>query len=105
MGRWRRRPQRPPSEWSELDPFLLAMIGRLVAARSHGSQPNAEWVAMDQVAELTTRMAEAAQTALGAGWDKDAERRMLIERRRGPLGVEVRLTRSGRDLLGPILGA
>ena len=81
------------------------MIGRLVAARSGGSQPDDEWVPVEQVAALTARMAEAAQTALGAGWDTDAERRMLVERRRGPRGVEVRLTSTARELLGPILGA
>ena len=80
------------------------MIARLVAARSQAASANGEWVPIDQVAALTSKMAEAAQTVLTAGWDKDAERRMLIERRAGPGGVEVRLTRTARDILGPILG-
>jgi hypothetical protein len=100
VGRWRRRRQDPPSELSELDPFLLAMISRLVAARSEGSAGDDEWVAIEQVAALTAKMAEAAQTALRAGWDADAERRTLIERRSGPRGIEVRLTGTARDLLG-----
>lgn len=77
------------------------MIGRLEAARSSGREADDEWVAIDQVAALTLKMAEAAQAALVAGWDEDAERRMLIERRRGPGGVEVRLTGRARDLLKP----
>jgi hypothetical protein len=79
------------------------MIARLVAARSEARIPNDEWVAIEQVGALTSKMAEAAQSALVAGWDQDAERRMLIERRDGPGGVEVRLTRAAREFLGPIL--
>jgi hypothetical protein len=101
---WRRRSRGAPSELNELDPFLLVMIARLVAARSEDPSEDGEWVTMDQVAALTTKMAEAAQTVLIAGWDKDAERRMLVERRAGPRGVEVRLTSAARDLLGPIIG-
>jgi hypothetical protein len=104
MRRWGRKPHDSPSELNELDPFLLSMIARLAAARSDLSPPEGEWVPMDQLAALNVKMAEAAQTAVRAGWDKDAERRMLVERRHGPSGVEVRLTRMGRDLLGPILG-
>jgi len=90
----------PPSKGSELDPFLLAMISRLVAARSEGPGRDDDWVAIEQVVDLTAKMAEAAQTALRAGWDADAERRTLIERRRGPRGIEVRLTDTARDFLG-----
>ena len=100
MRRWRRERQDPQSKWSELDPFLLAMISRLVAARSEGSGRDDEWVAIEQVVDLTAKMADAAQTALRAGWDADAERRTLIERRRGPRGIEVRLTDTARDFLG-----
>jgi hypothetical protein len=49
-------------------------------------------------------MAEAAQSALVSGWDRDAGSRMLIERREGPAGVDGRLSRRARDLLGPVLG-
>lgn len=80
------------------------MVARLVAARADLSQAKDEWVPMDQVAALSLRMAEAVQTAVLAGWDQDAERRNLVERRDGPSGAEVRLTGTGRDLLGPILG-
>ena len=77
------------------------MISRLVAARSEGSgRDDDDWVAIEQVANLTAKMADAAQTALRAGWDADAERRTLIERRRGPRGIEVRLTDTARDFLG-----
>ena len=96
MRRWRRAAQEPAGEWAELDPFLITMIARLEAARADD-----EWVGIDQVATLTVKMAEAAQAALVTGWDEDAERRMLIERRQGPGGVEVRLTGLARDLLRP----
>jgi predicted RNA-binding Zn ribbon-like protein len=104
VRRWRRRSADQPTELNELDPFLLAMVDRLAAARSDVRSGDGDWVAMDQVAALTSRMAEAAQATLAAGWDEDAERRALVERRTGPAGVEVRLTRQGRELLGPILG-
>lgn len=102
--RWRRQRHDRPDELNELDPFLLSMIDRLATARSEADAADGEWVALDQVATLTARMAEAAQSALVAGWDEDAARRMLVERRSGPAGVEVRLTPSAREVLGPILG-
>jgi predicted RNA-binding Zn ribbon-like protein len=102
--RWRRQRQAGPDELNELDPFLLSMIDRLASARSEARAGDGEWVALDQVATLTARMAEAAQSALVAGWDEDAEGRMLIERRTGAEGVEVRLTKTAREVLGPILG-
>jgi predicted RNA-binding Zn ribbon-like protein len=102
--RWRRQRDDRRDELNDLDPFLLSMIDRLATARSEMQAPDGEWVALDQVATLTARMAEAAQSALVAGWDQDAEGRMLIERRTGPAGVEVRLTRRAREFLGPVLG-
>lgn len=104
MRRWRKKPQIPAGEVGGFDPFLLAMIARLMAVRSEGSSPEEEWVAMDEVATLSWKMLEGARAALHAGWDQDAERRMLVERREGPGGVEVRLTRKGRDLMGPLFG-
>ena len=102
MRRWRRRAApEPPGEWAELDPFLITMISRLEVARSAALGADDEWVEIEQVAALTLKMAEAARAALVAGWDEGAERRMLIERRRGPGGVEVRLTERARDLLKP----
>jgi hypothetical protein len=56
-----------------------------------------------RVAALSLKLAETVQTALDAGWDEDAESRMLIERRGGTGGVEVRLTRKGREFLGPMI--
>ena len=102
--RWRRRAREVPDDLSELDPFLLSMIDRLATARTEAGARDKDWVAMDQVAALTSRMAEAAQSALVSGWDRDAESRLLIERREGPAGVEVRLSRRARELLGPVLG-
>jgi hypothetical protein len=102
--RWRRQRHDHPDELNELDPFLLSMIERLASARAEAHAEDGEWVALDQVATLTARMAEAAQSALVAGWDEDAARRMLVERRSGPAGVEVRLTPTAREVLGPILG-
>jgi hypothetical protein len=102
MRRWRKKANDEPEELNELDPFLLSMVDRLATARTHAS--DGEWVSLEQVAALTARMAEAAQAALAAGWEEDAESRMLVERRSGPEGVEVRLTPRARDLLGPILG-
>jgi hypothetical protein len=96
MRRWRRAAREPAGEWAELDPFLVTMIARLEAARADD-----EWVGIDQVAALTARMAEAAQAALVKGWDEDAERRNIVERRHGPSGVEVRLTGLARELLQP----
>jgi hypothetical protein len=102
--RWRRQRPDRPEQLNELDPFLLSMIDRLATARSQADAGDGEWVALDQVATLTARMAEAAQSALVAGWDEDAARRMLVERRSGPAGVQVRLTPTAREVLGPILG-
>jgi hypothetical protein len=102
--RWRRKPKGGSDELDELDPFLLSMIDRLATARSGAQAGDGEWVSVEQVAALTARMAEAAQSTLAAGWDRDAESRMLVERRDGPAGAEVRLTRWARELLGPVLG-
>lgn len=104
MRSWRRKRKNGPDELGELDPFLLSMIDRLASARSEEPLRDGDWVAVEQIAALTARMADAAQSALAAGWDQDAEGRMLVERRSGPEGVEVRLTRRARELLGPILG-
>ena len=102
--RWRRRAHEVPADLDELDPFLLSMIDRLATARTEAGAAEDDWVAMEQVAALTSRIAAAAQSKLVSGWDRDAETRMLIERREGPEGVEVRLSRRARELLGPVLG-
>jgi predicted RNA-binding Zn ribbon-like protein len=101
--RWRRRAHEVPDDLDELDPFLLSMIDRLATARTDARAGDDDWVAMEKVAALTARMAETAQSALVSGWDRDAESRMLIERREGPAGVEVRLSRRAREILGPVL--
>jgi hypothetical protein len=101
--RWRRRSHSPEAELGELDPFLLGMIARVVEVRTEMA-PDGEWVRMDQVAAVCMRMAEALQAALQSGWDREAADRMLVDRREGPDGVEVRLTRRGRDVMGPMLG-
>lgn len=102
--RWRRKPKDGPDQLNELDPFLLSMVDRLATARAGARAGDGEWVSVEQVAALTSRMADAARAALAAGWDRDAEGRMLVERRDGPAGAEVRLTRGARELLGPVLG-
>jgi hypothetical protein len=102
--RWRRRAQAVPSDLDELDPFLLSMIDRLATARTKTGAADEEWVPVEQVAALTTRIADAARSRLVSGWDRDAESRMLVERREGPAGTEVRLSRRARELLGPALG-
>jgi hypothetical protein len=101
--RWRRKPHDTVRELGELDPFLLAMIARVVEVRTEAA-PDGEWVRMDQVAAVCVRLADALKAALQSGWDREAEERMLVERREGPDGVEVRLTRRGRDVMGPMLG-
>ena len=58
---------------------------------------------IDRLASARARMADAARSALAAGWDQDAESRMLVEGRCAPAGAEVRLTEKARELLGPIL--
>jgi hypothetical protein len=54
--------------------------------------------------EGTARERDAAVETLGSGWDEAAAQRMLVERRAGPNGVEVRLTSKGREFMEPILG-
>jgi hypothetical protein len=103
MPIWRKRRSPRPTELGELDPFLLSYVARLAAARGPEAAPD-EWVSIDQVAALCRQMADLAVGALGSGWAEEAERRMLVERREGPHGVEVRLTRQGLDIMEPILG-
>jgi hypothetical protein len=100
--RWRRK-RSAPAELGELDPFLLSLVAQLAAARGPGAGPE-EWVSIDQVAALCRQMADLAVASLGSGWAEEAEGRMLVERRDGPHGVEVRLTPQGRDIMEPILG-
>jgi hypothetical protein len=104
MRRWRRRQRGERAELGELDPFLLAMINRLAEARAAAESQHVEWVRLDQVAALSVKMTEALNAALHGGWDKEAERRTLVERREGPDGIEVRLTDRGRDLMSPLFG-
>lgn len=91
-------------ELGELDPFLLSLVARLAAAGRKEAGAADDWVSIDHVAALCRRMADAAVQTLGSGWDMAAEQRMLVERRDGPNGVEVRLTRKGREFMEPILG-
>jgi hypothetical protein len=99
----RRKRASPQRELGELDPFLLSFVARLAAARGAAAAPD-EWVSVDHVAALCRQMADLAVGALGSGWAEEAEQRMLVERREGPHGVEVRLTREGREIMEPILG-
>ena len=103
MRIWRRRRASAAGELGELDPYLLSLVARLAAARGTGGSPD-EWVSINQVAALCRQLADAAVETLGSGWDEAAEQRMLVERRAGPNGVEVRLTSKGRELMEPILG-
>jgi hypothetical protein len=100
--RWRRK-RSAPTELGELDPLLLSLVARLAAARGPAGDAE-EWVSVDQVAALCRQMADLAVASLGSGWAEEAEGRMLVERRDGPQGVEVRLTRQGREIMEPILG-
>jgi hypothetical protein len=102
--RWRRRRPAVATELGELDPFLLSLVARLVAARSAASGTSDEWVSVNQVAALCRQMADAAVETLGGGWAEAAEQRGLVERRTGPNRVEVRLTSKGREFMEPLLG-
>jgi hypothetical protein len=100
----KRRPRARQADLGELDPFLLAMVARLAEARMQTESGDAEWVRMDHVAALSRKMTEALNAALHTGWDEEAERRDLVERREGPDGIEIRLTDRGRDVMSPLLG-
>jgi hypothetical protein len=104
MRKWKTRRASEESELGELDPFLLSLVARLAAAQGAGPSGPAEWVSIDQVAALCRRLADAAVQTLGSGWDEAAEQRMLVERRAGRQGVEVRLTSKGREFMEPLLG-
>jgi hypothetical protein len=104
MRKWRRQRASEASELGELDPYLLSLLARLAAARGTGAAGPDEWVSLNQVAALCRQLADAAVETLGSGWDEAAEQRMLVERRIGPNGVEVRLTSKGREFMEPILG-
>ena len=68
------------------------MIARLAeAARADVPSAEREWVAMEQVAVLSSKMARALQGAVHAGWDKEAERRRLVERRDGQEGINMQV--------------
>lgn len=101
--RWRRR-RAKEIELGELDPFLLSLVARLAAARGSGPREPDDWVSINHVAALCRQMADAAVETLGGRWAEEAEQRMLVERRMGPQGVEVRLTPKGRDFMEPLLG-
>jgi len=95
--------RREASEVEELDPFVLTLVARLLVARQASGACDDDWVPVEQITALSESLAQATATALQSGWAEGAEDRELVDRRTGPMGTELRLTRKGRNLVDPIL--
>jgi hypothetical protein len=90
--------RRKQDEDTDLDPYLLLLAELTVRAQKQRGLRDADWVALDQLIELSKALSSHAETAIRDEWDISAADRKLIVRTADGPAVKVRLTRRGRRL-------